>query len=570
MQLSVLVSAALVIACAASSVHAQQNAPAQARPNVVIILADDMGFSDVGCYGGEIRTPGIDRLATQGVRFTQFYNMARCCPTRASLMTGLYPHQAGVGAMNQDLGKPAYRGELNDRCVTIAEVLRDGGYRTGMAGKWHLSRLTISPGGPAAKRLVNFEARGEISPSKQNWPCNRGFDQHWGTIPGVENFYDPYGLVHNEQTIKPQDKDFYYTDFITDRATEMVDQFAAAGGSPFFLYVAYTAPHWPMQAPDEEAIRRYEQTYAAGWDKIREARFARQVEMGLVKREQEVSPRAAYPRLSDGASVLSSWDDAPHKQWQARRMAVYAAMIESMDRGIGRILDKLRQRGIERNTVVVFLSDNGACAENVRPEWYDVPSRTRDGRPVRVGNDPALNPGPEEVYQSYGPAWANASNTPFRRFKHWTEEGGISTPFIVRWPDGIKQPGRIEHGQVGHVIDLMPTVLELAGATYPRQRGGGPEIPPPEGKSLVPALNGTPVERGPLFWEHEGNRAVRLGQWKLVAGHGERWQLYDVLADRAELRDLSDKHPDKVTELRTRYDQWARRCGVEPWPVRRN
>ncbi len=545
---------------------ARANAASPPRPNVIIILADDMGFSDVGCYGGEVRTPSIDRLASEGVRFTQFYNTARCCPTRASLMTGLYPHQAGIGAMNQDLGKPGYRGELNDRCVTIAEVLRDSGYRTGMAGKWHLTHLTISPGGPAAKRLINFEADGEISPSKRNWPCNRGFEDHWGTIPGVDSFYDPYGLVHNEQTIRPEGKDFYYTDFITDHSVEMVDRFANSG-RPFFLYVAYTAPHWPLHAREED-IARYQEIYAAGWDRIRQARFDRLVEIGLMERGRGMSPRANYPRLGQGASILSSWEDAPEKAWQARRMAVYAAMIESMDRGIGRILNKLQERGIDRNTVVIFLSDNGGCAENVQPDWYDIPSKTRDGRSVRVGNNPRLMPGPEEVYQSYGPAWANASNTPFRRFKHWTEEGGISTPFIVRWPDRVSRGGRIERGQVGHVIDLMPTVLELSGATYPRQRDGR-DIPAPEGRSLAAVLSGNPVERGPLFWEHEGNRAVRLGDWKLVAGHGERWQLYNIAEDRMEMVDMSSQRPEKLAELKALYEDWVRRCGVEPWPVRR-
>jgi arylsulfatase A-like enzyme len=541
-------------------------AATRARPNVVLILSDDMGFSDAGCYGGEIRTPNIDRLGREGVRFTQFYNMARCCPTRAALMTGVYPHQVGVGAMNQDLGKPAYRGELSDRCVTIAEVLREGGYRTGMTGKWHLCHLTISPGGPAAKRLVNFETDGPISPSKENWPCNRGFEEHWGTIPGVEDYYDPYGLVHNEQTIRPQGKDFYYTDFITDHSVELIDQWAR-GDRPFFLYVAYTAPHWPMQAREQD-VQRYAQTYSIGWDKVREARLDRQIAMGLLDRAQALSPRAAYPRLSEGASVLGSWEDAPDKAWQARRMAVYAAMIESMDRGIGRILDAIHDRGVERNTVVIFLSDNGGCAENVHADWYDVPSRTRDGRAVHVGNDPHFDPGPEEVFQSYGPAWANASNTPFRRFKHWTEEGGISTPFIVRWPDGIREPGRIEHRQVGDVIDLMPTLAEVAGASYPRERHGR-EIPAPEGKSLVPAFNGKQVERGPLFWEHEGNRAVRLGDWKLVGGYGENWQLYNLAIDRAEMNDVASSNPAKVNELKALYDAWAARCGVEPWPVRR-
>jgi arylsulfatase len=272
--------------------------------------------------------------------------------------------------------------------------------------------------------------------------------------------------------------------------------------------------------------------------------------------------------LNEGASALSDWDDAPDKEWQARRMAVYAAMVESLDRGVGRILDALHARGIDRNTVVIFLSDNGGCAENVHREWYDVPTKTRDGRPIHVGNDPTFMPGPQEVFQSYGPAWANASNTPFRRFKHWTEEGGISAPFVVRWPAGIQGTGRIEKSQVGDVIDFMPTLVELAGATYPKERDGHP-IVPPEGKSLVPAFNGQPIDRGPLFWEHEGNRAVRLGDWKLIAADREKWQLYNLAEDRTELHDVASNHPEKVAELKSLYDRWAQRCGVEPWPVRR-
>jgi arylsulfatase A-like enzyme len=535
------------------------------RPNVIIILADDMGFSDVGCYGGEIHTPHVDRLAGEGIRFTQFYNMARCCPTRAALLTGIYPHQAGIGAMNQDLGKPNYRGELNDRCVTIAEALRDSGYHTAMTGKWHLCHLTISSGGPAAKRLVNFEKEGEISPSKANWPFNRGFEEHWGTIPGVENYYDPYGLVHNLETIKPEGKDFYYTDFITQHSVDAIDRLAA-DAKPFFMYVAYTAPHWPMQAREED-IAKYEKVYAQGWDKIREARFERLVQMGLVTREPGLSPRANYPRLNNGASAQSPWEDAPDKAWQARRMAVYAAMVETLDRGVGKILDKIKEREIEKNTVVIFLSDNGGCAENVMPGWYDVPSKTREGQTVHVGNDPNFMPGPQEVYQSYGPAWANASNTPFRRFKHWTEEGGISAPFIVRWPGHVKE-GAIEHSQIGDVIDLMPTVLEIAEARYPQTRAGK-EIHAAEGKSLIAAMEGKPFERPALFWEHEGNRAVRLGDWKLVAGFGEKWQLYDIAKDRAEMHNLAEKNPEKVEELRGLYEAWAKRCGVEKWPVRK-
>ena len=561
---SLVAAVGWAISLAAAAAHGQVNTPQ--HPNVIVILADDMGFSDAGCYGGEIHTPNIDRLASEGLRFTQFYNMARCCPTRAALLTGLYPHQAGVGAMNQDLGKPAYQGELNGHCVTIAQVLHDSGYRTAMTGKWHLCHLTISPGGPAARRLVNFEADANISPSKANWPCNRGFEDHWGTIPGVENYYDPYGLVHNEQTIRPEGEGFYYTDFITAHSVKIIEQYAG-DNQPFFLYVAYTAPHWPMQARPAD-VARYETTYAVGWDQIRANRFERQAAMGLVQRDQGLSPRAAYPRLSEGASVLSPWADAPDKPWQARRMAVYAAMIESMDRGIGQILDALRQRRIERNTMVIFLSDNGGCAENVHADWYDVPGRTRDGRPIHAGNDLRFMPGPEEVFQSYGPAWANASNTPFRRFKHWTEEGGISTPFIVRWPDGIKgRAGQIERGQVGDVIDLMPTFVELANASYPGRDGRA--ILPPEGKSLMPVFRGGRIDRGPLFWEHEGNRAVRLGDWKLLGADREPWQLYNLAEDRTEMRDLASRQPEKVAELKTLYNQWARRCGVEPWPVKR-
>ncbi len=556
---------ALITAFAA----AQSTRPAR-RPNVIIVLADDLGFSDVGCYGGEIHTPNIDSLAADGVRFAQFYNMARCCPTRASLLTGLYPHQAGVGAMNQDLGKPAYQGELNDRCATIAEVLRGAGYHTGMVGKWHLSHVNIATAPPAKqKAMLAFKDEEPISPSKKNWPCNRGFEDHWGTVPGVESYYDPYGLVHNEQTIKPDRKDFYYTDFLTDHAVEMINRFSRDAGNdkPFFVYVAYTAPHWPMQAREED-VKKYATMYEVGWDRIRAQRLARQVELGLVKKEWELSPRASNPALNDGASSVGPWIDAPAKAWQARRMAVYAAMVECMDRGIGRILDQLRASAIENDTLVIFLSDNGGCMENVRPNWYDVPSETRDGRAVHVGNDPSVMPGSEESFQSYGPAWANASNTPFRKFKHFTEEGGISAPFIVRWPAAKLERGRIEHDAVGDVIDLMPTLLDAAGASYPKTKDGK-TISPMEGLTLLPMLQGDVASSArALFWEHEGNRAVRIGDWKLVAPHGEEWKLFNLVDDRTERHDQSAKHPEKVAELKAAYEAWAKRVGVEPWPVR--
>jgi arylsulfatase A-like enzyme len=530
------------------------------RPNIVIILADDMGFSDIGCYGGEIQTPNLDGLAQQGVRFSQFYNNARCCPTRASLLTGLYPHQAGVGAMCQDLGDPAYRGQLSEKVVTIAEVLRDAGYRTGMVGKWHLSNLTIGGANKQSKSILNFQTDAPISPSTKSWPCNRGFEEHFGTIAGVGSFFDPYSLVHNENLYTPP-ADFYYTDFINDKAADLIDQFAAQE-KPFFLYVAETAPHWPLHAKVED-IAKYSARYEAGWDQIRQERYERQMKMGLLGSESKLSPRNAEQKLNKGASVVGAWEDAPNKAWQARRIAVYAAMIDRMDQGIGRILHKLGERGIENDTLVMFLSDNGACAENLAENWYDIPNRTRSGEAIKVGNDPAVMPGGETTFQSYGPAWANASNTPFRRFKHWTEEGGISAPFIARWPAQLARHGEIEKKQVGHVMDLMPTCLAAAGVEFPK------EHPAPEGKNLLPALRGDSIDRGALFWEHEGNRAARVGKWKLVAAHDEPWQLFDIEADRTELNDLAAKMPDKVNQMQAMYREWTQRCGVKDWPVRK-
>ncbi len=537
------------------------------RPNIIVILADDMGFSDLGCYGGEIHTPHIDAMASQGLRFAQFYNMARCCPTRASLLTGLYPHQAGIGAMNQPIDhKPAYQGEINKNCVTIAEVLRSFGYRTAMVGKWHLCHLTIAHvPTPRAKAMLDFQVEAPISESKANWPCNRGFEEHWGTIPGVEDYYNPYGLVHNEQTIHPDSADFYYTDFLTDHAVQLIDSYSSQA-DPFFLYVAYTAPHWPLQAREAD-IDHYAGTYSVGWDAIRLARFQRQIAMGLVNSKWGLSPRAFNPALDDGESRVGPWSDAPAKAWQARRMAVYAAQIENLDRGVGKILGEVSSRGIDRNTLVIFLSDNGACQEQVQPGWYDIPSKMKGGQAIAVGNNSSHMPGPEEVYQSYGPAWANASNTPFRKFKHFTEEGGIATPFIVRWPGRVNRLGEIEKNQIGDVIDLMPTVLDLAGASYPADFQNNPIIPE-EGMDLVSVIEGgAAVSRGPLCWEHEGNRAVRIGNWKLVAPHGEAWKLFDMIDDRTELHDVSAEHPGIVRQLHKAYDAWVQRCGVEEWPI---
>jgi len=359
--------------------------------------------------------------------------------------------------------------------------------------------------------------------------------------------------VHDNIPIQPDTTNFYYTDAISDHAIADIDKYAG-GNKPFFLYVAYTAPHWPLQAP-EAGIAKYRERYLAGWDVIRTNRYQRQQALGLIDKTWPLSPRD--PRVP-------GWNQVKDKTWEANRMATYAAMVERMDQGVGRILDRLKEKGIEKNTLVIFFSDNGACAEILRPEWYDIPSRTRSGQPIKVGNeDHTAFAGPENVWQSYGIPWANVSDTPFLLYKHFTHEGGIASPFIVRWPAVIQHGGNLSR-QVGHVTDIMATAVDVAGATYPDSYDGQP-IQPLEGKSLLPIFEGKDRPHPePIFWEHEGNRAVRLDQWKLVAEHGHQWELYDVATDRTEQNDLAASHPEKVKELSTLYDAWAKRCNVLP------
>ena len=485
------------------------------RPNIVLILADDLGYSDLGCFGSEIATPNLDRLAANGIRLTQFYTTPRCCPTRAALLTGLYPQQAGVGAMMEDRGVPGYRGELNRNCLTIAEELRRTGYHTLMVGKWHLSHIHFD-----AKRQLNFESAELFWDDKASWPLQRGFEEFIGTIHGVTSYYDPFSLVRGNTVVAPENKDFYYTDVIGDEATACIAK-CANTNQPFFLYVAFTAPHWPLQAPEAD-IAKYRPTYLAGWDVIRTNRYRRQIELGLIEKNWGLSPRD--PRVPP-------WSEVRDKPWEANRMATYAAMVEHLDHGVGRILACLKEKGIEQNTLVIFFSDNGACAEVVEPGWYDVPSRTRDGRPIKVGNrDHSVFAGPDNVWQSYGVPWANVSDTPFLLYKHFTHEGGIASPFIASWPEVIKTKGRLD-GQLAHVTDIMATCVDLAGAHHPDSLQGQ-SILPLEGNSLLPIFEGK--ERShptPLCWEHEGNRAVRLGKWKLVSRNRKAWELYDM-ADR--------------------------------------
>ena len=364
------------------------------RPNIIVIMADDMGYSDIGCYGSEISTPNLDRLASRGLRFTQFYNMARCCPTRASLLTGLHPHQTGIGHMTEDLGHPSYQGDLNRQCVTIAEALRPAGYRTLVAGKWH-----VTPG-------YKIESR-------HNWPLQRGFDRYYGEMIGAGSYYDPPILVRDNTVVKTREKDYFYTDAITSASLNYIEEFGNKQ-EPFFLYTAYTAPHWPLHAHPED-IEKYYPVYRDGWDALRSERLSRMIKMGLVEARWSPSPRD---------DRVPAWQDAPDKQWQIERMAVYAAMIEHMDRGIGKIMAKVKELGQERNTLVLFLADNGGCAEVLRPNMRDylpdhakilIPEFSPGGRPVREGNHPSILPGPADTYASYGAS--NAATPPASRLR---------------------------------------------------------------------------------------------------------------------------------------------------------
>jgi len=503
---------ALAMLALAGALSAEPPPPrSEPPPNVLLVMADDLGFSDIGSFGGEIPTPNLDRLAGEGVRFTQFYNAARCSPTRASLLTGRTPHAVGVGHLN---GPGTYPGDLDRNAPTVAERLRAAGYSTYMAGKWH---VTPWPGPP------------------HNHPTRRGFDRFYGILASIRSYYNPPSLMLDDQFLPPPEGDYHFTDAVTDAAVGYLEQHDAS--RPFFLYVAHAAPHWPLHAREADVARHLER-YRAGWEVLREARYRRLADLGV---------------LSPPDERVEPWASAEPKEWLARRMAVYAAMVEQLDRGVGRLLEALEKRGLASNTLVVFLSDNGGCAEEIGPEGRanHFPRETRDGRPVRLGNGTDIAPGPEDTYASYGLEWANLSNTPFRLFKSFVHEGGIATPFIARWP------GRLAAGtasrRVGHVMDLMPTFLTAAGASLPEEL---------EGRDLFG--EGADAPRT-LFWEHEGNRAVRRGDWKLVAVHGGPWELYDLARDRTELRDLAAAEPERVHELSDLYASWAERSGVKPW-----
>ncbi|MDF1744329.1 MAG: arylsulfatase [Gimesia sp.] len=512
------------------------------RPNIILIMVDDMGFSDIGCYGGEIETPHIDALASGGVKFSQFYNSGRCCPTRATLMTGLHPHQTGIGWMTNPPGNtrgdtkpPAYQGYLNRKCVTLAEVLKEADYSTYMSGKWHLG----------------FNAR-------DRWPLQRGFQKYFGSLSGATRFFypeQPRGMTFgNKQIESPKsttERPFYTTDAFTDYAIRFMDEHQRGKlqkDKPYFLYLAFTAPHWPLQAHEED-IDKYRGKYMIGWDKLRKQRFARQKQTGLISADTKLSPRD---------KSVPAWDSlsADKQKEMGLKMAIYAAMIDRVDQNIGKLVHWLKVNQQYENTLILFLSDNGGCAEGGklgRGEFFDIEKRN------------------QQPANSYGIAWANASNTPFRLYKHYAHEGGAATPFIMHWPKQIK-PVKHWFREPAQLIDIMPTIVDVAGATYPQTYAGNP-IPALDGISLKPAMKGNTLNRAnPIFIEHENNAFVRAGDWKLV-GRGvspksglkpEKWELYDIKQDRTELNDLAGKHSDVVNDLSAQWQAWAKRVNVFP------
>lgn len=480
-----------------------QQAAFAAPPNIIVMMSDDMGFSDIGCYGGEIQTPNLDRLAAEGVRFTQFYNNAKCTTTRASLLSGMYPRGSG-NAIPLDI-------------PSIGEVMHTAGYQTGLSGKWHL---------------------GSKAPQR---PFDRGFDEYYGLMDGCCNFFNPAQpdpdakgnkvrvFGHNDQLITEFPKDFYTTDAFAGHTSETIKRFHKTG-KPFFIHLAFTAPHYPLHALPED-IAKYRGKYKMGWEEMRKQRHARQLAMGLLDSKWELS--ATDAKAYDWAAANQDWEDL--------RMATYAAMVDRMDQNIGKVLATLKELGIEDNTVVMFLSDNGGCPEEPG------------------GRDATQQPGIGSTYTAVGPSWGWAQNTPFRHYKSWANEGGISTPFIVRWPGKVKA-GTMT-GEVGHIIDVLPTCLELAGAAYPKQFNNKPTAPV-EGRSLLPVLkSGTRTAHDAIFWEWAGNGAMRQGQWKLVwdtMNKARQWELYDIAADRTELHDLAKQQPERVAAMRAAYETWAK------------
>ena len=497
------------------------------RPNIVLIMADDMGYSDIGCYGSEIPTPNLDKLAARGVRLTNFYNAARCCPTRASLMTGLFQHQAGIGHMTKepnnqisyDYGVDGYRGEINRNCVTLAEVLKSAGYHTYMTGKWHLG-----------------------SGNQDLWPLQRGFDRFYGLLAGASSYFNPVqprGIWLDNKPVEKVEQPFYTTDAFTDQAISFMK--GQQDKDPFFLYLAYTAPHWPLHALQKD-IDQFVGKYRQGWEQLRETRSSRQVKLGVADAKWGLSPRpSTYP-------AWAKQDTAKQREMDYR-MAVYAAQVSRMDQNIGKVVDYLEKAGKLDNTLIVFLSDNGACQE---------------GGILGGGQTAAINVPDKYGAISYGGVWANASNTPFKGFKHVSYEGGIATPLIIHYPAMTKKMKGKLSASPGYLIDIMPTFIEVSGATYPK-RAKDQEILPIEGKSLMPLLTaGTRQPHEYMYWEHENMRAIRHGNWKAVGVISSPWELYNLETDRTEQHNVAGQHADLVNKLDQQWTTWANSHKVFP------
>jgi len=520
-----------VVALVAFVLNVGSGLHAAERPNIIVIMVDDMGFSDIGCYGSEIPTPHLDALAENGVRFSQFYNTGRCCPTRASLLTGLYAHQAGVGWMTADQGVAGYRGQLNRESVTIAEVLGEAGYFTAMTGKWHVGfEHGVTPWGRGFHRSLNLPAGG------------LHFSNQTGPKGATQMFLNGQQVARDDPRFNPP---WYGTDLWTEQGIRFIDE-AIADQKPFFWYLAHCAPHFPCMAP-EKTIAKYRGKYMQGWDALRDERYARQIESGLIDASWQLETRP---------DEVPAWDSLPRAEQQRYddMMAIYAAMIEEIDKNIGKLVDALRQRGQLDNTLILFLSDNGGNAE------AGVQGKYRGDHPGDPHSDVFI-----------GRCWAHLNNTPFRKYKHYNHEGGIATPLIVHWPATVK-PRTGSEGWIStptHLIDIMATCLDVGDATYPAEFNGH-SITPAQGQSLHPLLTGTDgfAER-PLYWEHEGNAAVRVGDLKLVRlGLRGKWELFDLAADRTEQHDLADTHPDQATALARQWRQWARSANVLPKPAR--
>lgn len=531
------------------------DAPARAgRPNVIVILADDLGFSDLGCYGGAIPTPNLDRLARGGVRFSAFYTSARCCPSRASLMTGLHPHQAGIGSFTTagpEVGSgPAYTGHLLPTCVTLAELLGDSGYSTWMVGKWHLGIP-----GPIERGFQNyFGFRDFLAHSEDQWSPDKYVRLPEGRAP--------------ERVAPPGD--FYATDVFTEYALEFLKQ-ARAQERPHFLYLAHSSPHFPLQAPRKD-IDRHMSTYRRGWDALRAERFERQKSLGLFPPDAELPPRSMVPVDRDDIAngfpgrPNPAWDSLPQDRREdlARRMATFAAMVEHVDAGVGRILDDLQRNGELDDTLILFLSDNGACYE-WGPFGFDGPSR--EGLTTLHAGAELERMGQPGTHHAYGSGWANLCNTPLNMYKHFCHEGGIASPLIVHWPARVKAKGGWRHDPA-HLMDVVPTVLDATGAAYPKTRNGR-SITPAEGASLLPAIHGEPLPERALAFEHQDARGLRRGRWKITWGKRQptrpTWELYDLKDDRPERHDLAAEKPDLLKELAGEWEAWARRVGCKPF-----